>query len=90
MNLTIEVEREDDGRWIAEVPDLPGVLVYGVSRAEAIARVQALALRVLADRLGHGEDVPALDGVFSVPTRASGVRPRPNGSSQPSCESGGS
>jgi len=65
MNLTIEVEREDDGRWIAEVPELPGVMVYGTSRDEAVARVQALALRVLADRLEHGEEVPALSGVFS-------------------------
>ena len=54
----IELEREDDGRWIAEVPDLPGTLCYGASRDEAIARVQALALRVLAERLEHAE-VPA-------------------------------
>ena len=59
MKLTVEVEREDDGRWIAEVPDLPGVLAYGQSREEAIERVQALTLRVLADRLDHGEPVPA-------------------------------
>lgn len=50
MKLSIEVEREDDGRWLAEVPELSGVLVYGQSRDEAIARVEALALRVLADR----------------------------------------
>ena len=55
--MRIEVEREDDGRWIAEVPDLPGTMVYGKSRQEAIARVQALALRVLADRLEHGEEI---------------------------------
>ena len=55
MQLTIEIDREDDGRWIAEVPDLPGVLTYGVTRDEVIARVQALALRVVADRLEHGE-----------------------------------
>ncbi len=55
MNLKIELEREEDGRWIAEVPDLPGVLAYGQSRDDAIARVQALALRVLAERLEHGE-----------------------------------
>lgn len=54
MSLTIELEQEEDGRWIAEVPSLPGVLVYGQSRQEAIDRVQALALRVLADRLEHG------------------------------------
>jgi predicted RNase H-like HicB family nuclease len=55
MNLTIEIEQEEDGRWIAEVMDLVGVLVYGQTREEAIAHVQALALRVLADRLEHGE-----------------------------------
>ncbi|MCS6903423.1 MAG: type II toxin-antitoxin system HicB family antitoxin [Candidatus Bipolaricaulota bacterium] len=66
MNLTIEVEREEDGRWIAEVPDLPGVLAYGQTREEAIARVQALSLRVLADRLENGEPVPEMSGVFSV------------------------
>jgi predicted RNase H-like HicB family nuclease len=60
MNFKIELEREDDGRWIAEVPDLPGVLTYGQSRDEAIAHVQALALRVLADRLDHAEGAPDL------------------------------
>ena len=50
MNFQIEIEREDDGRWIAEVPDLPGVMVYGDDRADAVAKVQALALRVLAER----------------------------------------
>ena len=60
MNFKIELEREDDGRWIAEVPDLPGVLTYGQSRDEAIAHVQALALRVLADRLDHAESAPDL------------------------------
>jgi predicted RNase H-like HicB family nuclease len=49
--MKIEIEREDDGRWIAEVPDLSGVMVYGETREEAIARVQSLALRVIADRL---------------------------------------
>lgn len=60
MNLTIELEQEDDGRWIAEVSDLPGVLAYGQTRKEAVARVQALAFRVLADRLEHGESEPEL------------------------------
>ena len=55
MNLTIEIDREEDGRWLAEVPDLSGVMVYGKTREEATARVQALALRVLAERLEHGE-----------------------------------
>jgi predicted RNase H-like HicB family nuclease len=58
MNFQIDIEREDDGRWIAEVPDLPGVMVYGTDRASAVAEVEALALRVLAERLEHGEAVP--------------------------------
>jgi predicted RNase H-like HicB family nuclease len=55
MNLTVEIEREEDGRWIAEVVDLPGVLVYAQTVEEATSQVQALASRVLADRLEHGE-----------------------------------
>ena len=51
----VELERGDDGRWLAEVVELPGVLAYGASEDEAFARVQALALRVVADRLGHDE-----------------------------------
>ena len=62
----MEIEREEDGRWIAEIPDLPGVMAYGATRKEAVSRVQALALRVMADRLEHGEDVPELKGVFAV------------------------
>jgi len=54
-DFIIEVEREDDGRWIAEVIDLPGVLAYGTSRDEAVARAKDLVLRVLADRLEHGK-----------------------------------
>ena len=64
--VNIEVEREDDQRWIAEVPELPGVMVYGNSREEAISKVKALALRVLADRLENGENVPELGDVFAV------------------------
>ncbi len=60
MNLQIELERDDDGRWLADVPDLPGLMTYGQSRDEAIAHVQALALRVLADQLEHGEAAPNL------------------------------
>lgn len=56
----IELDREADGRWIAEVPELPGVLTYGQTREEAVARVQALALRVLAERLEHNEAPPEL------------------------------
>jgi predicted RNase H-like HicB family nuclease len=55
MKLTIETGHEDDGRWIAEVPELPGVLAYGASRDEAMAKAEALALRVMAERLDHGE-----------------------------------
>jgi predicted RNase H-like HicB family nuclease len=58
LNLSIEMEREEDGRWIAEVADLPGVLAYGARHEEALARVEALALRVLAERLEHGEQAP--------------------------------
>ena len=52
--FTIEVEQEEDGRWIAEIPEISGVLVYGENRQQAIAHVQALALRVIADKLEHG------------------------------------
>jgi predicted RNase H-like HicB family nuclease len=55
MKFTIELEQEDDGRWLAEVVELPGVLTYGQTVEEAISRVQALALRVLADQIEHGE-----------------------------------
>ena len=64
--LTIELEQEDDGRWLAEVPELPGVLAYGQTRQEAIARIQSLSLRVLADRLEHDEPVPGMANVFAV------------------------
>ena len=55
MNFTIEIDQEDDGRIIVEVLELPGVLAYGQTREEALARARALALRVLADRLEHSE-----------------------------------
>lgn len=55
MILTVETEQEENGRWIAEVRELPGVMVYGSSTEEAVAKVKALALRVVADRLEHGE-----------------------------------
>lgn len=64
--LRIEVEREDDGRWLAEISELPGVLAYGQTREEAIERAKALSLRVLADRLEHGESIPEMGGVFAV------------------------
>ena len=58
MNLTFETEQEDDGRWLAEVPELPGVMAYGTSESDAIARAEVLALRVLAERLEHNESGP--------------------------------
>jgi predicted RNase H-like HicB family nuclease len=65
--LKIESEREDDGRWIAEVPALPGVLTYGATEAEARSKVTALALRVIADRLDNGEPLPReIAGVFEA------------------------
>ena len=66
MPLQVEVEQEEDGRWLAEIPDLPGVMVYGQTRKEAIDQVEALALRVLADRLEHGESIPQINQVFAV------------------------
>ncbi len=62
----VDIEQEDDGRWIAEVSDLPGVMAYGQSREEAVTRAQALALRVLAERLENGEPLPDVQAVFSI------------------------
>lgn len=64
--LAIELEPEEDGRWIAEVPELPGAMAYRQTREDAIARVEVLALRILADRLEHGESVPELSGLFDA------------------------
>jgi predicted RNase H-like HicB family nuclease len=65
--LRIETEKEEDGRWIAEVSALPGVLAYGATEAQAIAKIKALALRVIADRLENGEQLPReLAGVFEA------------------------
>jgi predicted RNase H-like HicB family nuclease len=58
MKFTIEHEREEDGRWLAEVPGLPGVLAYGATADEAMAKAEVLALRVLAERLEHNETGP--------------------------------
>ena len=60
MTFGIELDREDDGRWLAEAPALSGVMCYGATRAEAVARVLALTLRAIADQLEHGETEPAL------------------------------
>jgi len=64
--LTIEIEREEDGRWIGEVMELPGVLAYGATEAEARAKTAALALRVIADRIENGEPVPIDPKLFFV------------------------
>jgi predicted RNase H-like HicB family nuclease len=64
--MIVEIDREADGRWIAEIPELPGVIVYGDTRDEAIARAEALALRVMADRLDNGEAIPELKEVFAI------------------------
>ena len=66
MKLQVETDREEDGRWIAEIPDLPGVLVYGDTREKAIASAEALALRVLAERIENGEDIPQIPLLFSA------------------------
>jgi predicted RNase H-like HicB family nuclease len=66
MAFKFEIEREEDGRWIAGVPDLPGVMAYGPSRPEAIEKVHALSLRVLADRLEQGESIPDIGHIFVV------------------------
>ena len=65
--MKVEIEREDDGRWIAEVPDIPGVMAYGKTRQDAVAKAEALALRIIADRIDHGEAIPELDDLFAVP-----------------------
>ena len=64
--FVVEIEREEDGRWIAEVVALPGVLVYGASREEALAKAEVLALRVLADRIEHGEAIPEVTSLFEA------------------------
>jgi len=61
MKFTVDSEQEEDGRWIAEVLELPGVMVYGQTRQEALAKAQALVLRVVAERLEHGVDNPGLN-----------------------------
>ena len=60
ITFKVEIEQEDDGRWLAEVVELPGALAYGATQEAAVSRVQALALRVIAERLEHGEAGPEL------------------------------
>lgn len=69
MNFTIVYEQEDDGRWLAEVPELPGVLAYGSNAQEAMAKVEALALRVIADRIEHSESQAVAINI-SIPAAA--------------------
>jgi predicted RNase H-like HicB family nuclease len=66
MKFTVEYEQEEDGRWLAEVKELPGVLTYGKDPDEAASRAQALALRVVADRLENGESAPSLMFTFEM------------------------
>jgi len=68
VNLTIELDREQDGRWIAEVIELPGVMCYGATRDEAISNSERLAIEVIADRIAHGELPSSSLGVsFTIP-----------------------
>jgi len=64
--MNIEIEQDEDGRWIADIPELPGVMTYGATKEEAVAQVEALALRVFADRLEHGETSPEIEHLFSL------------------------
>ena len=66
MNFDVEFEQEDDGRWIAEIPEIPGVLAYGVTPLQAGARARALALRVLADRLENETSIPGINSIAFV------------------------
>ena len=66
MNFNVEFEQEDDGRWIAEISDIPGVLAYGVTPLQAGARVRALALRVLADRLENEASITGINSIAFV------------------------
>ena len=69
MNFEIECEREDDGRWLAEISAIPGVLAYGASANEAMAKAEVLALRVLAEQIEHGEAKPSSISI-SLPAAA--------------------
>ena len=64
--MRVEIEQEEDGRFIAEVPEIPGAMAYGLTQREAILKVESLVLRILADRLDSGEESPELAEVFSV------------------------
>jgi predicted RNase H-like HicB family nuclease len=66
VTFTVETEQETDGRWIAEIAQIPGAIAYGTTRDEAIARVEALGLRVLAERIEQGETSPEIEKVFTI------------------------
>jgi predicted RNase H-like HicB family nuclease len=66
VTFTVETEPEADGRWIAEIPQIPGAMSHGGTRDEAVARVEALGLRVLAERIDQGESSPEIQQVFTV------------------------
>jgi len=66
VTFTVEIEQESDGRWIGEIPQIPGAMAYGQTRDEAVARVEALGLRVLAERIEQGESSPEIQQVFTV------------------------
>ena len=74
VTFTVEIEREDDGRWLAEVPALSGALAYGEDRDEAVARVQALALRVIAEKHCDGKLVACLEGGYNLRALAASAR----------------
>ena len=79
ITFKVEVEQEEDGRWLAEVLELPGVLAYGQSQDAAVSKVQALALRVVAERLEHGEAGPQFRSISFAAARARGRAPVPDG-----------
>ena len=75
VKLTIELDREDDGRWIAEAIELPGVMCYGETRDQAISNAEKLAIEVIADRIAHGEMLSsALAVSFSIPDEQMAIR----------------
>jgi predicted RNase H-like HicB family nuclease len=78
--MMIEIEREEDGRWIAEVPAVAGAMAYGDTKDAAVAKVQALVLRILADRVEHGEPAAELSEVFTVAHERMAVRKGTEGS----------
>ena len=83
MNYTLECELEDDGRWLAEVLELPGVLAYGASKDEAMVKAEALALRVIAERLEHGESRATAFSIALPAAAGASGRQKRHGSSSP-------